>query len=126
MYDNIYGGIQSPGWYQFDKIIYGSANEGLDPTDEIMLGRYILICYCGTAFTEEQKKLIENSDGTDLSTEEKIYWDCYNADNKISKDRMIYKKIYIGNEIQYIEIGRVNDVAINDARIKIITWEEDE
>ena len=97
-----------------------------------MLGRYILICYCGTAFTEEQKKLIENgdgtkkSDGTDLSEEEKIYWNNYNADNKISKDRMIYKKIYIGNEIQYIEIGRVNDVALNDARIKIITWEEDE
>ena len=126
MYTNIYKG-QTTGWYEFDKIIYGSAKNNLDSTDEIMLGRYVLLCYCSTAFTEEEKLDIESRETNDGLTDDRLeYWTNYNADNKISKDRMIYKKIYIGNEIQYIEIGRVNDVAMNDARIKIITWEEDE
>lgn len=126
MLTNIYKG-QTTGWYEFDKIIYGNANEDLDPKDEVMLGRYIVLCYCKTALTEEEKLDIESRENNDGLTDDRLdYWDNYNTDNKISKDRMIYKKIYIGNEVQYVEIGRVNDVTMNDARIKIITWEEDE
>lgn len=92
-----------------------------------MLGRYVLLCYCRTAFTEEEKLDIESRESDEGLINDRLeYWKNYNADNKISKDRMIYKKIYIGDEVQYAEIGRVNDVAMNDARIRIITWEEDE
>lgn len=126
MLTNIYKG-QTTGWYEFDKIIYGNADENLDPADGVLLGRYVLLCYCKTAFTEEEKLDIESRENNDGLTDDRLeYWDNYNADNKISKDRMIYKKIYTSDKIEYVEIGRVNDVTMNDARIKIITWEEDE
>lgn len=101
MFSNIYKG-QTTGWYEFDKIIYGNATN-LDPKDEIMLGRYILLCYCETAFTEAEKLEIEKSNGSDLSEDRKQYYENFQKD-KVSKDRMIYKKVY-DNGFKYIEIG---------------------
>ena len=110
MLTNIYKG-QTTGWYEFDKIIYGNARDNLDPVDEVMLGRYILLCYCDTAFTEDEKLEIENeTSGENLLDDRFDYWENYNADGKVSKDRMIYKKVYKDKKIQYIEIGRINEI----------------
>lgn len=113
MFSNIYKG-QTTGWYEFDKIIYGNASENLDPADGVLLGRYILLCYCETAFTEAEKLEIENETSSENLTDDKhIYWKNYDADGKISKDRMIYKKIYKDEKTQYIEIGRINEIKDN-------------
>lgn len=113
MFSNIYKG-QTTGWYEFDKIIYGNASENLDPADGVLLGRYILLCYCETAFTEAEKLEIENETSSENLTDDKhIYWKNYDADGKISKDRMIYKKVYKDEKIQYIEIGRINEIKDN-------------
>lgn len=79
-----------------------------------MLGRYVLLCYCRTAFTEEEKLDIENRESDEGLTNDRLeYWKNYNTDNKISKDRMIYKKVYKDEKIQYIEIGRINEIKDN-------------
>lgn len=116
MQTNIYKG-QTTGWYEFDKIIYGNATS-LNPEDEVMLGRYVLLCYCETAFTEAEKLDIESRESNDGLTDDRLdYWNNYNID-KISKDRMIYKKVYKYNQAKYVEIGKINEINVyNNAGI---------
>ena len=73
MNNTIYNNLISPNWWQIDKIHYGIAygevfeHEGimyspLDPNDEIMLGRYVLVKYTDLVLTQDIKNNLMRED----------------------------------------------------------------
>jgi hypothetical protein len=63
MGNNFYGGIIYPNnSFVFDKI-YNSFKEANDNvnTDAVLVGRYILVAYCNTAFTKDERTRIESN-----------------------------------------------------------------
>ena len=121
---NIYGGLETPYWQQIDKIHYGPAAT-LDPNDEIMLGRYVLVKYI-TDLVLSQDTKIKLIDGT-LDKENTILayntWkNCYRADQNNSVpqfqdyDGVVFKKIYSETEgLKYIPIAQLStSISVNN------------
>ena len=61
MFNSLYGGIEYPNSsFVFDKV-YANYTEALEQvtTDSVLLGRYVLIKYCETAFSQDDRNFLE-------------------------------------------------------------------
>lgn len=115
MINGVYGGIMYPhSSFVFDKIYnnFKEANDNVD-TDTVLVGRYILVAYCDTAFTQDERNKIMVTDkeqkyiGKELTDEQK-FWNNFFDDGKICNDRKVYRKIYKNNAYSYEEIAQLN------------------
>lgn len=115
MNKNLYGGINYPASsFVFDKV-YSNYTEAMEKisNDEILIGRYILVAYCDTAFTQDERNKIIATDkeqkymGEELTDEQK-FWNNFFDDGKICNDRKVYRKIYKNNTYSYEEIAQLN------------------
>lgn len=115
MNKNLYGGINYPASsFVFDKV-YSNYTEAMEKisNDEILIGRYILVAYCDTAFTQDERNKIMATDkeqkymGEKLTDEQK-FWNNFFDDKKICNDRKVYRKSYKNNVYSYEEIAQLN------------------
>lgn len=115
MNKNLYGGINYPASsFVFDKV-YSNYTEAMEKisNDKILIGRYILVAYCDTAFTQDERNKIMATDkeqkyeGEELTDEEK-FWNNFLDDKKICNDRKVYRKSYKNNVYSYEEIAQLN------------------
>lgn len=115
MNKNLYGGINYPASsFVFDKV-YSNYTEAMEKisNDEILIGRYILVAYCDTAFTQDERNKIMATDkeqkymGEELTDEQK-FWNNFFDDKKICNDRKVYRKSYKNNVYSYEEIAQLN------------------
>ena len=113
MAENLYGGISYPNTsFIFDNI-YSSYKETKEKAaeDNILIGRYILIAYCNTAFGKDARINLETAVNngytpiklTDSDTDEDKYKQHYYEDKTftkkaISKDRVVCRKVYKNNK----------------------------
>lgn len=102
-----YGGIVYPdNPFVFDKIYnnFKKANDNVD-TDTVLVGRYILVAYCNTSFTKDERTRIESnwSAITNPTADELAYHTNFLIDN-VSKDRKVYRKTYQDGHYAYQEI----------------------
>ncbi len=104
--------------FTFDHIYcsYKEAQDALNSTDtkeQVLIGRYVLVAYCDTAFTQDERNKIMATDkeqkyvGEDLTDEQK-FWNNFFDDGKICNDRKVYRKIYKNNVYSYQEIAQLN------------------
>lgn len=106
----IYSNGQVPSWYVIDKTYFGDSSK-LDPSnDGVTLGRFVLLKYCETAFSTNEKTEIIENEGIWPSQDEpnedaKEYYKCYKADNNIDKDQMIFQKVFRDNSLKYQEVA---------------------
>ena len=135
----IYGGVQIPQWPIIDKIYDNltMAKENAE-TDEVLIGRFILIKYCETEFLPSQKVNIEDpnyvkGDGTSQTDEYRQNFDIdITQGHTVSKDRLILQKQAFYDETlkryvcEYREMCYLNqaDIAelngcINETRTKL-------
>lgn len=112
---NIYGGRTWEGTSFVFDIIYNNKKEMTDAIDGKDDGvyplRYVLVKYCDTAFSQDEKNVIENSGGSDLSGDSQKYWDNYIEDAGNSQDRKVFRKIYNGSTPAYEEIAILTGVS---------------
>lgn len=106
--NELYTGLIAPHWNEIDKIHYGPA-EGLDPTDEILLGRYVLVKYTGYVYTQDRKDQMIYSNGEGLTDNDLIWYNCYISDGQ-DCDGVVFKKIFNKeeNEVQYKPIAQLS------------------
>ena len=108
-----YGGIIYPdNSFVFDKI-YNNFYEASEDVgnDTVLVGRYILVAYCDTAFTKDERTKIEsNWDSIAKPTaDEEAYHENFITDGgKTSKDRKVYRKTYQNNEYKYQEVASLH------------------
>lgn len=114
MITSIYGGFFYPGTpFVFDKV-YKNYTEAMKKcsTDDILIGRYILIKYANTAFSLSEKQAIEAvSSATELTTElEKEYYNNYKIDQQLygSCDNIVCRKSYDATTKQYSYVKITN------------------
>ena len=124
----LYGGQTVPSWYVVDKVFTSDAtaygkNELLKPEeDNVALGRYVLVNYCDTCFTDDKKlELIANIDtyNNPPITDEDKWKISYLRDNESVKnprsfDRMIFQKTCINGQLIYREISYLVAVIMNE------------
>ena len=110
-----------PGGLVIDKV-YNSYTEACDKVanDDILLGRYILVAYCDTAFTQDERNKIMATNRQQEYMEEELtdeqkYWNNFFKDKKICNDRKVYRKIYEGNNYSYQEIAQLNSSLSNNS-----------
>ena len=124
-----YGGIVYPdNPFVFDKI-YQNLNEAKSKVNEdsVLVGRYILIAYCNTAFGKDARINLETAVNngytpiklTDSDTDEDKYKQHYYEDKTftkkaISKDRVVCRKVYKNNKYDYEEIAYLHSDLSND------------
>ena len=133
MDENLYGGISYPNTsFVFDKI-YNNYTEAINnvSNDGILIGRYILIAYCNTAFGKDTRVSLETAvnngytpiESTDSNTDEDKYKQNYYEDKiftkkAISKDRVVCRKVYKNNKYDYEEIAYLHsDLSNNEIAI---------
>ena len=108
---NIYGGYTISGTpFIFDKI-YNNKKEMAPQTDSVFALRYVLVKYCDTAFSKDEKISIENSGGLGLTGDAKIYWDNFNIDGKYSYDRIAFRKVWIKDTPIYEPIANLSGIS---------------
>lgn len=76
-------------WPTIDKI-YRNAN-ALDPKDEIMIGRFVMVQYTPQLFIGDERERIEAGD-YEVGSAEQEYWTNFLADNRVNYDRIIFQK----------------------------------
>ena len=121
---NIYGGITYPGSpFIFDKV-YDNLQDAQDSAqhDGVLLGRYILIKYCETAFDQDTRTNIEQ-ENVILADEAKIYYDNYAKDKEqylISKDRVVCRKEWAptNDRFVYNEIANLHATGPSNATME--------
>ena len=129
----LYGGVQTPFWQQIDKIHYGPAYgkeftyEGesylpLDPKDEIILGRYVLVKYTELVLSQSQKyELINKSGNANQMVLAELWKKCFEQDKTHIKtinnnsdliytdfDGVVFKKVFQDSEPKYIPIASLS------------------
>lgn len=109
---NIYNGINYPhSSFVFDKIYrnYIEAQSNV-ATDNILLGRYVLIAYCDVAFSQNARKEIEVADLNtwEQGTPEYEYWNNFQKDNKHSYDRIVLRKIWKDDKFTYEQVTNLS------------------
>lgn len=114
MNSGIYGGFFYPGTpFVFDKV-YTNYTEAIEncSTDDVLIGRYVLIKYANSAFSLSEKQAIEAvSSVTELTTElEKEYYNNYCIDKALygSCDNVVCRKSYNTSTKQYSYIKITN------------------
>ena len=132
MGNTIYGGVQTPFWYQIDKIHYGSANSLnlnlASGDDEIMLGRYVLVKYTELVLSQDSKnELIQGVGETNNLVLADEWKTCYHEDKRdfelkkdiegnpfTDYDGVVFKKIY-DTELKYVPIAQLSTSISADA-----------
>lgn len=127
---SIYHNVPTPSWYIFDKIKTSSAATLLEEanTDNISIGRYVLVRYCDGLLTAEQRATIEQMvetqtpiNSNSLTQDEQDYYNNYKAELEAnpqrffsSQDRTVFQKIYVGDNIKfcYWPICNLHDLKI--------------
>ena len=116
--------FQSSSWYIFDKIVLGSAASALRAanSDNIFIGRYILVKYCDGILTSDERHelemLAQKAGATEADiinpTADKInYFKHYKQDGAIrSYDRTVFQKTYSikNNACTYEPICNLNEI----------------
>lgn len=121
--ENIYGGttyINSS--FVFDKICPSLTEAQKNASDDgVLIGRYILIKYCNTAFDYNERQRIEALQTEPQDREEAAYWGAFQDDKEnfnVSKDRIVYQKIWNNNGYEYAEIVNLSNVGVSDEIIE--------
>lgn len=125
--ENIYGGktyINSSFVFDREYSNLQQANQ-LVATDGVLLGRYILIKYCNTAFDYNTRKAIELMTTAPTDTEKKAYWSAFQTDGgQISKDRVVCQKVWNSNSgYVYREIANLHSSGISDETMDTVQAE---
>lgn len=109
--DGFYSGLVTPRWNEIDKIHQGPAST-LDPTDEIFLGRYILVKYTKNVYGQDDRYRIIASNGEGLTDAMEIEWyNCYQADKEAhlyDSDGVVFKKIAENGKLIYTPIAQLS------------------
>ena len=101
----IYGNGQVPSWYVIDKTYTGLSSEMQPETDGVALGRFVLLKYCDTAFSFQEKEMIkEKAKNATLEGDEALWYNRYIQDKR-DKDQMLFQKVFENNILKYREIG---------------------
>lgn len=125
MANEVYGINIPNSCFTFDKIYYNAktAQDNVT-TDGILIGRYILIIYCDTAFNHDERNQIiggtfDISDKTDkIKADAQDYLTNYTIDYsqyKDSKDRKVYRKDYKDNSYIYTEVASLHSDLSDDS-----------
>lgn len=115
---NIYGGAFWVGSsFIFDKI-YPNFNtlqnsikneNGVQSDDGVFALRYVLVKYCDTAFSHDERIAIEQNLENKPTTEDaNKYYENYITDNNRSYDRKVFRKFYKNNKPFYEEIANLS------------------
>ena len=108
----IYNGIVTPQWNQIDYIHFGSSSSLDAENDNILLGRYVLVKYTQTVFTQDQKYQLMNGVGEANNFADAELWkECYSQDggeNNPDYDGVVFQKVFKENTIQYIPIAQLS------------------
>lgn len=108
----IYNGVTTPQWNQIDYIHFGSAYSLNAENDNILLGRYVLVKYTPTVFTQDQKYQLMNGIGEANNFADAALWkECYNQDsgkNNPDYDGVVFQKVFKDNAMQYIPIAQLS------------------
>jgi hypothetical protein len=127
--NNLYGGIMYPySSFVFDKIYdnYTTMEKNAN-SDGILVGRYVLISYCDTAFTQDERNILnglasQNSYGpyTKDSDEYAYITNCI-ADKAKAKDRVVYRKKYDAktSKFEYEEVAILHST-VSDNSIAVL------
>lgn len=125
-----YGGVLYPNSsFHIDAVYpsYKAAQIAATEGDGVLIGRYVLVAYCDTAFGQDDRNILETAafvnkddasyeyDGTD---EEKQYVLNFIADKYISYDRHILRKVYKNEVLQYEDIASLNST-LSDKSITV-------
>ena len=130
MAENLYGGISYPNTsFIFDKI-YNNYTEAINnvSNDGILIGRYILIAYCNTAFGKDERNEIEGRWSTieaTASDDQKAYRTNYEIDKYKSNDRKVFRKSFNGTDYTYEEIASLHS-DLSDDSIAVLGIKENE
>lgn len=102
--------------FNVDKVHEGAATE-LIPTDEILLGRNVLVKYTDKVFTEaDRKRMMAAATLTDPT---EILWKSRYEQDHFDYDGVVFKKVFSGI-LKYLAIGRLEDTI----KVGTIEWEE--
>lgn len=119
-----YGGIVYPNNpFMFDKI-YENLKEAKNKAsaDSVLVGRYVLIAYCNTAFGKDERNEIEGNWSTIQATasdEQKAYRKNYEIDGHKSNDRKVLRKSFNGTAYTYEEITSLHS-NLSDQSIAVL------
>lgn len=118
----IYSGVTTPYWNQIDYIHFGPAYNtceyggttypALDPNgDNILLGRYVLVKYTTSIFSQDQKYELRNGIGeANTFANAELWKECYEADGGAEEDYdgVVFQKVFKDNKMQYISIAQLS------------------
>lgn len=136
--NNLYGGMITPHWNQIDKIHIGPANTfqdeegkviaGLDPNDEVLLGRYVLVKYLkDIVYSQDDRYTIIN--GSLIGKNAADWKKYYEADGNIDYDGVVFiKELYTDeNDVttyKYTPVARLNTSFSEDFVRNVIGFEK--
>lgn len=123
MNETVYGVNLPNSCFTFDKVYENAADARTKAaTDGVLIGRYILIKYCDTAFDQNTRTHLDavakgaiRISGRTYTAEENNYISNCSKDLGVSKDRHVYRKEYIGGSYVYKEIAQLNSTLSNTA-----------
>lgn len=110
----IYSGIRTPQWNQIDYIHFGSYSSltANAKNDNILLGRYVLVKYTHTVFTQDQKYQLMSGDGEANNFGDAPLWkSCYVQDggeNNPDYDGVVCQKVFKENTMSYTPIAQLS------------------
>ncbi len=112
----------------FDRVYknYKTAQESAT-SDGVFVGRYVLIAYCESALSQDQRNKIEGSSNklNNWSQSEKDYHDNYLEDSSKSYDRHVLRKVFNGENLVYEDIASLNP-ALSDDSIAVLGVKQDD
>lgn len=113
--------------FTFDHIYcsYKEAQDALTKTgedkDQVLIGRYVLVAYCEQALKQDVRNHIESLANSDMpnpypaTTSEYNYFQNFIADNKVSYDRIVLRKVYQDNVYTYQPIASLNSTLSDES-----------
>jgi hypothetical protein len=128
MANNLYGGISYPNSsFVFDKIYSSYAEADSHKQDDgVLVGRYILVAYCDTAFSQDERNNLIGEIGASFVphtgenlTDAQKFQNNFIYDGRVLNDRKVYRKIYKDNDYRYEEIALLNS-SLSDGSIAVL------
>lgn len=124
----IYGGkTYGDNSFVFDAV-YSNYKEMAKDIHNIFVNRYVFVMYCDTAFNIKARQRIENTTNVnDLTGDEKVYYQNYAEDNKVSHDRIVYQAIWDADQQKVIprEVVNLNNNLTDEYASFLLHWLRD-
>lgn len=109
----LYNGLIAPHWNEIDKIFYGSGTELIAEanTDNILLGRYVLVKYTAIVYGQDSINKILITPNEELDENARKWKASYLLDINANLglcDGVVFKKIFTGSSVSYAPIAQLS------------------